>query len=147
MPSFAQFVWLHSYFSDGTTSGIHLLNLYIVLHVPGIHDPAGPHGAAWGSGIPKGGKNEAAQEARMVEAASRMDAKAHLSDQKHHNKSPGHISSINRENIENEIEGIEAEKRVYDSDEEYSHMSTVQKWLMEAKAKLYEFLKTGVEPL
>ena len=33
------------------------------------------------------------------------------------------------------------------ADEEYSHMGRVQKWLMEAKAALYAWLKTGVEPL
>lgn len=33
------------------------------------------------------------------------------------------------------------------SDDEWEHMSRPQKWWMEAKALLYSWLRTGVEPL
>jgi hypothetical protein len=33
------------------------------------------------------------------------------------------------------------------SDDEWAHMSRPQKWWMEARALLYSWLRTGVEPL
>ena len=41
-----------------------------------------------------------------------------------------------------EILEVEADKK---ADDEYAHMNPVAKWVMEAKAALYSWLKTGVE--
>ena len=43
--------------------------------------------------------------------------------------------------------GAEAPKDMTASDDEWEHMSRPQKWWMDAKALLYSWLKTGVEPL
>ena len=91
----------------------------------------------------------------MVQSSFELDKRQHRSDQKHHKKGPGHISNVPRDRIDNEIEEVESEaqsevqegKAQYASDEEYAHMGRLQKWFMEAKATLYEFLKSGVEPL
>lgn len=109
----------------------------------GIHDPVG-----WGQ---RGGAvkpHEAGLEQQYQQQAAHLAAQQNRSDQVAH---PGAAAVNRHEAAQREILAVEQEKAVMReesvSDDEWAHMSAPQKWWMEAKAVLYSWLKTGVEPL
>jgi hypothetical protein len=113
----------------------------------GIHDPSGPSGAT-GSGLPKSGKMHEAQEEGYRKRNGILEEKELRASQRQGHKGSGNTPRVNKERIDAEIREVEEEaKPGYTSDEEYKNMGRVQKWVMEAKAALYAWLKTGVEPL
>lgn len=88
-----------------------------------------------------------------MEAAAAQQA-AHLAAQQErseHGVHPGSAGVDKYEAVQREILEVEQEKAEMRegsvSDDEWAHMSTPKKWYMEAKALLYSWLGTGVEPL
>lgn len=108
----------------------------------GIHDPAGPTGS-WGAGDANSRKERLAQEESFRVGKEDLTKKDIRSDQKKGNHVPGHAAVDRPAVVSKELEEMAEEK----ADEEYEHMSEVQKKSMELKNVFYNFLKTGYEPL
>lgn len=105
----------------------------------GIHDPAGPTGS-WGAGEGNARKEKLAQEQAFGIQKKDVASEALRSEQRS-GHSPGHVSVSKVAAVDNEMEEMADEK----ADEEYSHMGRIQKWIMEVKAALYSWLRSGLE--
>ncbi|PSC70467.1 hypothetical protein C2E20_6157 [Micractinium conductrix] len=109
----------------------------------GIHDPPG-----WGQrgNAPK--SMEAGLEQQRQLQAQHLGSAQKRSSQAAHPGGVGidRFGAANKEilEVEKEKAGMREESA---SDDEWAHMSKPLKWWMEAKAVLYSWLRTGVEPL
>jgi hypothetical protein len=108
----------------------------------GIHDPAGPIGS-WGAGDANARKERLAQEESFRVGKEDLTKNDIRSDQKKGKHIPGHAAIDRPAVVSKELEEMAEEK----ADEDYEHMSEVKKKSMELKNVLYNFLKTGYEPL
>ncbi|KAI3426270.1 hypothetical protein D9Q98_008645 [Chlorella vulgaris] len=128
----------------------------------GIHDPIG-----WGQ---RGGAVKP-HETGMEEAAHLEAAHLAAETKRTEKLQPGGAGVNRREAAQREILEVQREKgqaqapaqekvqaveqateqaqprEASQSDDEWEHMPAPKKWLMEAKALLYSWLRTGVEPL
>lgn len=108
----------------------------------GIHDPAGPIGS-WGAGDANARKERLAQEESFRVGKENLTKKDIRSDQKKGNHVSGNAAIDRPAVVSKELEEMAKEK----DDEDYEHMSEVQKKSMELKNVFYNFLKAGYEPL
>lgn len=108
----------------------------------GIHDPAGPTGS-WGAGESVARRERKAQEQEFVNEERKLEAE----DARAENRSGNHV--VGRSTVDRPVAVNSEMQEIADevADEEYSHMNRLQKWFMELKAALYEWTKSGVEPL
>jgi hypothetical protein len=108
----------------------------------GIHDPAGPAGS-WGAGENKARLERQAQEEGFRVENEDLHKKDIRADQKSGHHPPGHSTVDRPAAVSKELKELDEEK----ADEDYEHLSKIQKKLMEVKNALYSFLKSGYEPL
>ena len=112
----------------------------------GIHDPAGPTGS-WGQGERIARKEQAAQEEAFGVRGAALEAQEVRSEHRQGAHPPGHAHVDRAAAVRKEMGEMGQEKADAAADEEYSHLSRLQKWFLELKGALYAFLKTGWEPL
>jgi hypothetical protein len=113
----------------------------------GIHDPAGPAGS-WGQGERVSRREHAAQEESFQRQGAALGAEDARAERRHGSHPAGHVGGLDRQRqVGAEMAEVAEERADAAADEEYSHMGRLQKWALEAKAWLYAWLKTGVEPL
>jgi hypothetical protein len=108
----------------------------------GIHDPAGPTGS-WGAGESVARRERKAQEQEFVNEERKLEAEETRAESRSGNHVVGRSTVDRQVAVGSEMQEIADEV----ADEEYSHMNRLQKWFMELKAALYEWTKSGVEPL
>lgn len=113
----------------------------------GIHDSLGwgQRGGAFKKFSSRSPKPHKAGQQRQMQAQA-------IGDQERSDQNAHRLEAANKEIMDVEKEKVEKQKPATQedlslSDDEWEHMSKPKKWWMEAKALLYSWLGTGVEPL